>query len=134
MDSTVLKQLGMKVTMPRMAILRILEEAPKPHMSAEDIYRVLTRKENLFGMATIYRVLTQFLEAGLVNRLYLEGGRAYFELNKNDGHHDHLVCVKTGRVVKVYDEVIAARQKEIARQHGFKLTDHSMVIYGEFEE
>lgn len=133
METQDLKKAGLKVTHPRMKILEILERASEHHLTAEDIYRKLLEEGEQIGLATIYRVLTQFEAAGLVNRLHFEGGQAVFELNRGS-HHDHMVCSRTGRVVEFYDEIIEKRQQEIARQHGFRLRDHSLILYGEFIE
>lgn len=129
MESSQIKQAGLKVTLPRIKILDLLETSGKRHLSAEDLYRLLLEKGEEIGLATVYRVLTQFEEAGLVCRRHFEGGQSVFELDRG-GHHDHLVCVKCSRVVEFMDEAIEARQKAIARQHGFTLEDHSLVIYG----
>lgn len=130
MESQDIKKAGLKVTLPRMKILEILEGSGQRHMSAEDIYKVMLESNEEIGLATIYRVLTQFEAAGLVVRHHFESGQAVFEINEGE-HHDHLVCVKCGKVVEFMDETIERRQKEIARQNGFTLTDHSMILYGE---
>jgi len=127
-----LKKAGLKVTLPRMKILEFLENAEKRHQTAEDIYRALLDANEDIGLATVYRVLTQFEAAGLVTRHHFEEGQAVFELN-DGSHHDHMVCSKTGKVVEFYDEIIEERQKEIAKQHGFKISDHTMILYGEFD-
>ncbi|HID81188.1 MAG TPA: ferric iron uptake transcriptional regulator [Chromatiales bacterium] len=132
MDTSDIKQAGLKVTLPRMKILEILENSDRKHHSAEDVYQELLRNDEEIGLATVYRVLTQFEAAGLARRHHFEGGQAVFEL-ETGSHHDHMVCVKTGKVVEFYDEVIEERQKEIAKKHGFKLTDHSLILYGEFD-
>lgn len=134
MNSKELQQAGMKVTLPRVRILEIMEQAEDPHLSADDIYRLLMLKGENIGLATIYRVLVQLHDAGLVIRNNFEGGHTVFELNRDDSHHDHMICLKSGRVVEFYDEIIEQRQKEIAEKHGFKLTDHTLVLYGEFVE
>ncbi len=131
METQDLKKAGLKVTHPRMKILEILERAPEHHLTAEDIYRKLLEEGEQIGLATIYRVLTQFEAAGLVNRLHFEGGQAVFELDRGT-HHDHMVCSRTGRVVEFYDEIIEKRQQEIAKAHGFRIRDHSLILYGEF--
>ena len=128
-----IKLAGLKVTQPRVKILELLGSVSDRHLSAEDIYKALLANGDEIGLATVYRVLTQFEAAGLVNRHHFEGGQAVFEL-AGDDHHDHMVCIKTGRVVEFYDEVIEQRQQEIARQHGFRIRDHSLVLYGEFIE
>ncbi|MBL4762818.1 MAG: ferric iron uptake transcriptional regulator [Gammaproteobacteria bacterium] len=132
MQSGNLKKAGLKVTLPRMKILEFLENAEKRHQTAEDIYRALLDANEDIGLATVYRVLTQFEAAGLVTRHHFEEGQAVFELN-DGSHHDHMVCSKTGKVVEFYDEIIEERQKEIAKQHGFKISDHTMILYGEFD-
>jgi Fur family ferric uptake transcriptional regulator len=129
-ESQDIKKAGLKVTLPRMKILEILEHTDPRHMTAEDIYKVMLESGEEIGLATIYRVLTQFESAGLVSRHHFESGQAVFEINEGH-HHDHLVCVKCGKVVEFMDEVIEKRQKDIAKQHGFKLTDHNMILYGE---
>jgi Fur family ferric uptake transcriptional regulator len=129
MENENLKKAGLKITTPRIKILEIMEQAKDHHMSAEDIYRVLMEAEHDIGLATIYRVLTQFEEAGLVKRHNFEGGQSVFELDHGE-HHDHLVCVKCAHVEEFMDHAIESRQKEIAKQAGFTITDHSLNIYG----
>lgn len=124
-----LKQAGLKVTLPRIKILQLLEQHAGRHASAEEIYRLLLEQGEDVGVATIYRVLTQCEQVGLVKRLQFEGGRSVFELNPGD-HHDHIVCVRCGKVEEFHDETIEARQREIADQAGFEIEDHSMVLYG----
>lgn len=124
-----LKKAGLKVTTPRLKILQILEKSKEHHLSAEDIYRVLLESGDDIGLATVYRVLTQFEDAGLVVRHNFEGDQAVFELDHGT-HHDHLVCVKCGRVEEFVDNVIEKRQEEIARNAGYSITDHSLNIYG----
>ncbi len=133
MEKQDIKRAGLKITQPRVKILDLLSKAEDQHLSAEDIYRELLANGDEIGLATVYRVLTQFETAGLVHRHNFEGGQAVFEL-ASDEHHDHMVCMKTGRVVEFYDEIIEQRQKEIAREYGFRLTDHSLTLYGEFIE
>jgi Fur family ferric uptake transcriptional regulator len=128
-DKSQIKQAGLKVTLPRVKILNVLETSERRHMSAEDVYRALIGRGEEIGLATVYRVLTQFEGAGLVCRHHFEGGQSVFELNRG-GHHDHLVCVKCGRVVEFLEEAIEERQRAIAAEHGFSLEDHSLVIYG----
>ncbi len=128
-----LKQAGLKVTQPRMKILKLLEATDKRHVTAEDVYKMLLNKKEDIGLATVYRVLTQFEAAGLVVRHHFEGGQAVFEL-ANDDHHDHMVCLKTGKIVEFYDDIIEKRQKEIAKEHGFEITDHVLVLYGNFTD
>jgi Fur family ferric uptake transcriptional regulator len=129
LDNSDLKKAGLKITLPRIKILQILEKAESHHLSAEDVYRVLLESDEDIGLATVYRVLTQFEEAGLVIRHNFEGGHSIFELDLGD-HHDHLVCVKCARVEEFVDPTIEERQQEIARNAGFTITDHSLNIYG----
>ena len=129
MESQDLKKAGLKVTLPRMKILDILESSAKRHLSAEDIYKILLDTGEDIGLATVYRVLTQFETAGLVSRHHFEGGQAVFELQRGH-HHDHLVCVKCGKVVEFVNDVIETKQKQIADKEGFHMTDHSLIIYG----
>lgn len=129
MDNSNLKKAGLKITIPRRKILEIMEKAKEHHLSAEDIYRVLMESGEEIGLATVYRVLTQFEEAGLVSKHHFEGGQSVFELDHGI-HHDHLVCVKCGRVEEFVDEFIEKRQEEIAKQAGYAITDHSLNIYG----
>lgn len=129
LESQDLKKAGLKITLPRMKILQMLESSDKRHMSAEDIYKLLLEAGDEIGLATIYRVLTQFETAGLVIRHHFEGGQAVFEMDRGR-HHDHLVCVKCGKVTEFVDEMIEQRQKAVAEKHGFQLTDHSMILYG----
>ena len=124
-----LKQAGLKVTLPRVKILDILGQSPNRHLSAEEIYRLLIERGEETGVATIYRVLTQCEQAGLVRRLQFEGDRAVFELARSD-HHDHIVCVRCGDVQEFHDETIEHRQQEVAGEHGFSIEQHSMVLYG----
>ncbi len=124
-----LKKAGLKVTLPRIKILEMLEQHPGHHASAEDIYKLLLQQNEDVGVATIYRVLTQCEQAGLIRRLQFEGGRSVFEIARSD-HHDHIVCVRCGRVEEFHDDIIESRQQEIANQAGFEIEDHSMVLYG----
>lgn len=125
-----LRKAGLKVTLPRVKILQMLEnsEVDARHMSAEDVYRQLMDQGEDVGLATVYRVLTQFESAGLVVRHNFEGGHSVFELAKGE-HHDHMVCMDSGDVIEFYDEVIERRQKEIADEKGFEIVDHSLVLY-----
>ncbi len=125
-----LRKAGLKITLPRVKILQILEssEIGAQHMSAEDVYRALLAAGEDVGLATVYRVLTQFESAGLVTRHHFETGHSVFEIAKGE-HHDHMVCVSTGEVVEFADAVIEQRQREIAKEHGFELIDHSLVLY-----
>lgn len=127
--SAKLKEAGLKVTLPRIKILEMLENNRGRHVSAEDLYKMLIEKGEEIGVATIYRVLTQCEQAGLVSRLQFESGCAVFEIAVED-HHDHIVCVRCGRVEEFHDELIEKRQREIANEAGFKMEDHSMVLYG----
>jgi Fur family ferric uptake transcriptional regulator len=129
LDNANLKKAGLKVTIPRVKILEILENAKDHHLSAEDVYRVLLESDEDIGLATVYRVLTQFEEAGLLVRHNFEGGHSVFELD-HGRHHDHLVCVKCGRVEEFVDPVIEERQQDIAKNAGYTITDHSLNIYG----
>lgn len=128
--NTDLKSVGLKVTLPRLSILQILEEAEQHHLSAEDVYKILLSKDIEVGIATVYRVLTQFEAAGLVTRHHFDGGQAIFELDTGD-NHDHIVCLKTGKVSEFKDEVIEDRLKEIATELGYELSDHRIILYGE---
>jgi Fur family ferric uptake transcriptional regulator len=127
-ESQELRKVGLKVTLPRLKILQILEASPDRHLSAEDIYRALTESGEEIGLATVYRVLTQFERAGLVVRNNFESGTSIFELADTE-HHDHMVCVETGDVVEFYDERIERLQVEIAAEHGYQIEDHSLVLY-----
>ena len=124
-----LKEAGLKVTLPRMKVLHILENAKQHHFSAEAVYKTLLEQGDDVGLATVYRVLTQFEDAGLVIRHNFDGDHAVFELNHGE-HHDHLVCVKCGKVEEFVDEIIEDRQHAIAEKAQFKMTDHSLNIYG----
>lgn len=130
MESQDLRKAGLKVTLPRVKILEILESnKTNRHMSAEDVYKALLDEGEDIGLATVYRVLTQFEAAGLVTRHHFEGGHSVFELNQGT-HHDHIVCVKCGRVDEFIDEIIEERQRAIAKKAGYEITDHSLYIYG----
>ncbi|MBK1640468.1 ferric iron uptake transcriptional regulator [Chromatium okenii] len=129
MENQQLKQAGLKITVPRVKILAILERSKKRHLSAEDVYKTLLKDHEEIGLATVYRVLTQFETAGLVCRRNFESGQSVFELN-NGIHHDHLLCVNCDRVVEFTDPVIEERQTRIAEQYGFAIADHTLVIYG----
>lgn len=127
-----IRKAGLKVTGPRMKILDIMEKETSSndkHLSAEDVYKILLKADEDIGLATVYRVLTQFEQAGILKRHNFEGNHSVFEIDSGD-HHNHLICVKTGKVVEFYDEIIARRQKEIAEEHGFSLDDHSLILYG----
>jgi len=123
-----LRRAGLKITLPRLKILEILEGTRSRHMSAEDIYKQLLQLGEDIGLATVYRVLTQFEAAGLVTRHNFEGGHSVFELDDGD-HHDHMVCVDTGDVVEFVSEEIERLQHEIAEKYGYELIDHSLVLY-----
>ena len=125
-----LRKAGLKVTLPRVKILQLLEQADSSHshMSAEDVYKHLMETGEDVGLATVYRVLTQFEAAGLVVRHNFESGHSVFELAKAQ-HHDHMVCMETGEVVEFFDEIIEKRQRQLAEQHGFELVEHSLVLY-----
>ena len=133
METADIKNAGLKVTLPRMKILELLENSEDRHLKAEDIYKMLLDSGEEIALATVYRVLTQFETAGLVTRHHFDGGHAVFEINDGD-HHDHLVDISTGRVVEFYDEVIEQRQKEIAARYNFTITEHTMVLYGHFKD
>lgn len=129
MESRDLRKVGLKVTIPRMRILDILEEqASAKHMTAEDIYRVLLDKGDDIGLATVYRVLTQFEAAGLVLKHNFEGGQAVYEFNQGE-HHDHMVDLDTGRVIEFHSEEIEKLQNAIAAKHGFEIEEHALVLY-----
>jgi Fur family ferric uptake transcriptional regulator len=123
-----LRKAGLKITLPRLKILEILENASNRHLSAEDIYKDLLDSGEEIGLATVYRVLTQFEAAGLVTRHNFEGGHSVFELDDGE-HHDHMVCVETGEVIEFTSDEIERLQHEIAERHGFELLDHSLVLY-----
>ena len=123
-----LKKAGLKATLPRLKILGILEAAGHPHMTAEEVYKELLNMGEEVGLATVYRVLTQFEGAGLVIRHNFEGGRSVFEINQGS-HHDHMVCLETGRVTEFYDERIEQLQREIADKYDYDIEEHSLVLY-----
>lgn len=129
MEHKDLRQVGLKVTLPRIKILQILEGAEPHHMSAEEVYKKLLDAGEDVGLATVYRVLTQFETAGLVRRHNFEGGRSVYEID--DGkHHDHLVCLHCNLVQEFIDEIIEKRQQQLSQKAHFKMTDHSLTIYG----
>jgi len=128
-DSSDLKKAGLKLTVPRLKILSILEHAKVRHMTAEDVYKAMLAHDEEVGLATVYRVLTQFEQAGLVIRHNFEGGRSVFELNQGH-HHDHMVCVECGKVFEFHDPAIEERQRKVAEQAGFVMDEHSLYIYG----
>ncbi|VAW82121.1 Ferric uptake regulation protein FUR [hydrothermal vent metagenome] len=130
MESSELRKVGLKVTLPRMKILEILETSETRHMSAEDVYKTLLEADEEIGLATVYRVLTQFEAAGLVTRHHFEGGNSVFEMNQGY-HHDHIVCNQCGKVVEFIEETIERCQEKVARKAGFSIRDHSLIIYGD---
>lgn len=129
MEKQALQDAGLKVTLPRMKILKILERGESRHVSAEAIHKQLAQAGDDVGLATVYRVLSQFEMAGLVKRHHFEGDSAVYELNQGE-HHDHLVCVKCSVVEEFFDATIEARQQAISEKAGFKMTDHALNIYG----
>lgn len=133
MESNDLKKAGLKVTLPRMKILDLMESSSVRHQSAEDIYQSLRDEGEEVGLATVYRVLTQFEAAGLVTRHHFEGGQAVFELNR-EGHHDHIVCIGCGKVEEFVDDLIEQQQAKIAEGKGYAITDHSLILYGKCPE
>lgn len=128
-ESQQLKDAGLKITLPRLKVLQILEQSADHHLSAENVYKALLEMGEDVGLATVYRVLTQFEAAGLVSRHNFEGGYSVFEISQGE-HHDHMVCVKCGKVEEFMDDVIEQRQRLIAEKARFKMTDHSLNIYG----
>jgi Fur family ferric uptake transcriptional regulator len=124
-----LKSSGLKATLPRLKILEIFQNSRVRHLSAEDVYKLLLSENLDVGLATVYRVLTQFEQAGLLSRNHFETGKAVFELNQGT-HHDHLVCLDCSRVEEFYDEEIEKRQKQIAAERGFTLNEHALALYG----
>src|SRR3990170_995220 len=133
MEAKDLKEAGLKATLPRIRILQILEESDQRHLSAEDVYKILLEGKEEVGLATVYRVLTQFESAGLVIRHHFDSGHSVFELNRG-GHHDHMVCLKTGKVIEFKNEEIERLQREIAEKHGYVLEEHSLFLYGKPKE
>src|SRR5690606_16006919 len=128
-----LRKAGLKVTLPRVKILEILQDPKNQHISAEDVYKLLLDLGEDIGLATVYRVLNQFDDAGILTRHHFEGGKSVFELTGSH-HHDHLVCLKCGKVIEFEDEIIEAKQLEIADKNGIKLTHHSLYLYGECKD
>lgn len=124
-----LKASGLKATLPRLKILDIFQNSPVRHLTAEDVYKILLADNMDVGLATVYRVLTQFEQAGLLHRNHFESGKAIFELNAGS-HHDHLVCLDCGRVEEFVDEEIEKRQHSIAEERGFHIAEHALAIYG----
>jgi len=131
LDTRELRSLGLKATLPRIKILEILEQQAKfsKHLTAEQIYKILIKGDDDVGLATVYRVLTQFESSGIVKRHHFEGGNSVFELD-NGKHHDHILCIKCGQVAEFNDDLIEQRQKEISAELGYTLTDHSLYLYG----
>jgi len=123
-----LKSSGLKATLPRIKILELFQQSAQRHMTAEDVYKVLLNEGSDIGLATVYRVLMQFEQAGLLSRNHFEAGKAVFELNEGQ-HHDHLVCVNCGRVEEFFDPEIERRQQQIATERGYKLQDHALSLY-----
>lgn len=128
-DPQSLKNMGLKATFPRLKILELFEKSTQRHMTAEDVYRMLLAEHMDIGLATVYRVLTQFEQAGLLERHFFESGKAIFEINRGK-HHDHLVCVECGCVEEFYDPEIEKRQIAVAKKSGFVIQDHALYIYG----
>lgn len=125
-----LKNAGLKATLPRLKVLSLFESSKERHLSAEDVYKLLLTSGEDVGLATVYRVLTQFEQAGLLVRHHFESGKSVFELNQG-GHHDHIVCMQCGRVEEFFDEEIEKRQKKAAQERGFTIHDHSLYIYAD---
>ncbi len=123
-----LRKAGLKITLPRLKILEIFEQTNQRHLSAEDIYKFLLKSDEDIGLATVYRVLTQFETAGLVTRHNFEGGHSVFELDDGE-HHDHMVCVDSGDVIEFFNEEIEQLQHKMAAERGYELLDHSLVLY-----
>ncbi|MFK7962926.1 MAG: ferric iron uptake transcriptional regulator [Burkholderiaceae bacterium] len=124
-----LKNAGLKATLPRLKVLEVFEKSKDRHLTAEDVFKLLLDKGEDIGLATVYRVLTQFEQAGLLKRNMFEGGKAIFELDEGE-HHDHLVCLQCGKVEEFFDAAIEQSQKKIAKAHGFELADHALSLYG----
>ncbi|MDP2026381.1 ferric iron uptake transcriptional regulator [Sulfuriferula sp.] len=129
-DPSDLKSIGLKATLPRLKILDLFENTEKRHLTAEEVYRLLIAEDMDVGLATVYRVLTQFEQAGLLIRHHFDSDKAVYELNQG-GHHDHLVCLQCGRVEEFFDEEIERRQKKIATQRGFVIHEHSLHLYAD---
>ncbi|MFN4325380.1 MAG: ferric iron uptake transcriptional regulator [Azonexus sp.] len=132
-DPQSLKNMGLKATFPRLKILELFEKSTQRHMTAEDVYRMLLADNMDIGLATVYRVLTQFEQAGLLERHFFESGKAVFEVNRGK-HHDHLVCVECGKVEEFLDPEIEKRQNAVAEERGFTIQDHALYIYGNCAE
>jgi Fur family ferric uptake transcriptional regulator len=129
-DPRELRSTGLKVTVPRLKVLELFQQSRERHMTAEDVYRKLLEEHADIGLATVYRVLTQFEQAGLLMRHHFEGNKAVYELNEG-AHHDHLVCLQCGRVEEFYDAEIEKRQSKVARERGFQIHDHSLQLYAD---
>ena len=129
-NSQHLKSIGLKATYPRLKILDLFQSSEQRHLTAEDVYRTLMNEGMDIGLATVYRVLTQFEQAGLLERHYFESGKAVFELNEG-GHHDHLVCMQCGKVEEFFDAEIERRQNQIATERGFAIREHALYIYAD---
>ena len=129
-NSQNLKNIGLKATRPRLKILELFQRADVRHMSAEDVYKALLQEDMDIGLATVYRVLTQFEQAGLLERHFFESGKAVFELNEGH-HHDHLVCIQCGKVEEFYDAEIERRQIKVAKERGFTVHDHALTIFAD---
>jgi Fur family ferric uptake transcriptional regulator len=127
-ENSELRKAGLKITLPRVKILQILETSDQRHLSAEDVYKVLLEADEDVGLATVYRVLTQFETAGLVERHNFDGGHSVFELDRGE-HHDHMVCVETGKVVEFHNAQIEMLQQQIAEENGYELVEHKLVLY-----
>ncbi|MFT5116828.1 MAG: Fur family ferric uptake transcriptional regulator [Kiritimatiellia bacterium] len=127
-ENNELRKAGLKITLPRVKILQILETSRQRHLSAEDVYKELLEADEDVGLATVYRVLTQFEAAGLVERHNFDGGHSVFELDRGE-HHDHMVCVETGKVIEFHNEQIELLQNQIAKEHGYELVEHNLVLY-----
>jgi Fur family ferric uptake transcriptional regulator len=129
-----LRDAGLKVTLPRVRILEIFEKSNERHLSADDVYKMILESGDEIGLATVYRVLTQFESAGILDKLNFESGHSVYELAHNpefDEHHDHMVCIKTGKVIEFSSQTIEDKQEELADSHGYKLIDHRLVLYVE---
>ncbi|MFY9511602.1 MAG: ferric iron uptake transcriptional regulator [Rubrivivax sp.] len=124
-----LKTSGLKATLPRLKVLEVFQRSGQRHLAAEDVYKVLLAGGADIGLATVYRVLMQFTQAGLLSRQHFEGGRAVFEINEGK-HHDHMVCLRCGKVVEFFDAQIEQRQRDLAALHGFELHEHALAMYG----
>ena len=125
-----LREAGLKVTLPRIRILEIFEESDTKHLSADEVYKKLVEAGDEVGLATVYRVLTQFESAGILLKQNFENGHSVYELTPND-HHDHMVCLKTGKVIEFTNEIIEEQQEKLASERGYKIVDHRLVLYVE---